>query len=167
MTSRRSSKTTGQLDESVQACAAWDAGDLRGAFRLFRKGAKAGDVSCQINLSVFYDSGIGIKANPEAALDWWQKAYEQGDASGANNIGVAMRDAGRTREAIRWFTRAIDLGDDDSALELARLRLKAGRRDDAIVLLRRVTRSKVRATPSSRDEARQLLRSLRRGRMRA
>lgn len=68
----------------------WDQGELRRAFRLFLSGAKAGDVSCQVNLGYFYDEGIGVKANPIRALFWYRKAYRAGCPEAACNIGIIL-----------------------------------------------------------------------------
>src|SRR5690349_4222867 len=65
----------------------WDRGHLISAFRLFLAGAKAGDKDSQVNVGFFYDSGVGVHPNRKKALYWYNKAYRQGDALAAYNIG--------------------------------------------------------------------------------
>jgi len=57
-----------------------DRGELKAAFRLFLAGAKAGDISCQLNLGNYYDDAKGIRRNRKAALYWYRRAYRRGDA---------------------------------------------------------------------------------------
>jgi TPR repeat protein len=58
----------------------WDRGKLKSAFRLFLRGAKAGDSGAQVNLCYFYDSALGVKPNRDLALYWYRRAYRQGSA---------------------------------------------------------------------------------------
>lgn len=109
-----------KLDEMfVRADKMWGRGQLRHAFRLFLVAAKAGDKASQLNIGYFYDNGVGIKRNREAALRWYMRAYRRGDASAASNIGTIWRDEQKHRRALSWFQRAVKLGDDGSNIEIA------------------------------------------------
>lgn len=103
-----------------RACQQWEHGKLLSAFRLFLRGAKAGDGSSQLNLGYLYDYGIGVKRNRRAAEYWYRRAYLQGVAGGANNIGTLYRDEQRPRRAFWWFRRATVLGDVGANLEIAK-----------------------------------------------
>ena len=102
----------------TQANAAWDKGDLRQAFALFMQAAKLGDVSCQLDLGYFFDQGLSVKKDKKKALEWYRRAYRQGDAGAANNIATVYRDLGDTRKMLWWFRRAAAMGDLDVLLDL-------------------------------------------------
>ncbi len=141
----------------------WKKGELRSAFRLFLNAAKLGDVTAQLDLGYFYDTGTGIKPNRSAALQWYKRAYRQGHCSAANNIGTIFRDEGDSRQAIAWFERAVSLGDIDANLEIAKVLLKEKKRaPEARLYLKRVlaAKSKVDVTKASREEAMRLLKGI-------
>ena len=145
----------------VRACTNWDDGALRSAFRLFLSGAKAGDVSSQLNLGYFYDEGIGVRVDKDKALRWYRRALAGGSVSAAGNIGLVFRDRGILPKAIKWLQRAIESGHDDSALELGKLYLKLGKERDAVKSLRIASRSQ-NVTPHTRERAQNLLRRFKR-----
>ena len=72
----------------------------------------------------FYDYGDGVKANADAALHWYRRAYRNGDYSAANNIGCIWRDRGKLGRALLWFGRAVMLGDADANLNIAKIYLR-------------------------------------------
>jgi TPR repeat protein len=109
----------------IEANAAWDKGDLQRAFTLFLQAAKMGDRSSQLDLGYFFDNGLYVKKNWREALQWYHKAYEQGDASGANNIATVYRDMGDTQKMLWWYRKAVAMGDDEVLLELGK-RYEAG-----------------------------------------
>ena len=134
-----------------------DSGDLRAAFRLFLAGAKAGDMSCQLNVGNYYDDGKGIRRNRAAGLYWYRRAYRRGDAAAANNIGILWRNEGKSKRALSWFRRAVKMGDDEANLEIAKYYL--GNKNNprkAIPHLERVCRSN-RVTKAGAEEAARLL----------
>jgi len=137
----------------------WDHGKLRSAFRLFLSGARAGDPGAQVNLGYFYDTGLGMKPNRRQALYWYKRAFQQGYAPAATNIGTIFRDQRQLKKALVWFRRAVKLGDGDANLEIAKIYLRdeeeVGR---AIPYLRRTIQARVAAvTEGSRREAQRLL----------
>ncbi len=140
-----------------RACAHWDSGAHRKAFRLFLLGAKSGDPSSQLNLGLFYDQGIGVQPDPEKALRWYKNAHRGGNTSAALNIGIVLRDQGRLAQAIRWFQRALRLGNDDTGLQLAEVYLHAGDVRRSRGYLKRVLRSS-NVTEETRRKARRYLR---------
>lgn len=102
---------------------AWEDGDLGKAFDLFRQCAELGDVPAMLNAGYFLDEGLGVKADKAAAMAWYQKAYEQGDSSAANNIAILHREQKDRAGAFEWFGKAVELGDADANVELAKIYL--------------------------------------------
>lgn len=86
---------------------AWDALDLKSAFRLFLRAAKAGEIGCQNNRGMFCADRLGAKPNRDKAY-WCRRAYR-----------LIHRAAAANR-----FERAIALGDIDTNLDLAKVYLK-------------------------------------------
>ena len=138
----------------------WRRGRLRPAFRLFLAAAKAGMAPAFSTVGQFYDRGDGIKANENAALYWYRRAYRNGDYSAANNIGCIWRDRNKLGRALLWFHRAVRLGDADANLNIAKVYLR-NKRDlgKATHYLNKTSKSRL-ATEGSREEARHLLRGL-------
>jgi uncharacterized protein len=142
----------------------WSQGRMRPAFRLFLAAAKAGIVPAFRTVGQFYDRGDGVKANQEAALYWYRRAYRHGSESAANNIGCIWRDRGKLSRAMWWLKQAVKLGDDDANLNIAKVYLRRRRNlAKAEEYLNKVCKSK-RVTRGSKEEARQLLKKLGRAR---
>jgi TPR repeat protein len=93
---------------------------LRQALALFTQAANLGDVSSQLDLGYFFDQGLSVKKDKKKALEWYRRAYRQGDAGAANNIATVYRDWGDTRKMLWWFRRAAAMGDIDVLLELGK-----------------------------------------------
>ncbi len=147
----------GEKELFMRASAAWERGDTRAAFRLFRLGATAGDASAQLNVGYMYDEGIGVRQNRQKALDWYRRAYRRGSAAAANNIGLILRDKGLHSDALRWLERAHRRGDADSGLPIAEIYLKLGDTRQAIRYLNQVRLSQA-VTAETRHRAGSLLR---------
>ena len=162
MPKRRSHNLTDKIaanDLYQRATERWRRKRLHEAFRLFLAAAKAGSEAALEPLAQFYDYGQGTKANKQAALYWYRRAYRNGGDSAANNIGCIWRDQGKTGTALWWFRRAIDLGDDDANLNIAKAYLRRRNLAKAEEYLNKVRKSK-RVTAGSKQEARQLLKKL-------
>ena len=141
----------------------WGQGHVRQAFRLYLAAAKAGMAPAFGTVGQFYDRGDGVRANENAALYWYRRAYRNGDYSAATNIGCIWRDRGKLSHALLWFHRAVKLGDSDANLNIAKIYLRDRLLSKkAIHYLKRVCKSS-QATEGSKEEARQLLRGLRNG----
>jgi TPR repeat protein len=123
MKGKRSMVDNGSQEKNClfnQANAAWDNGDMRQAFALFLQAARLGDVSSQLDLGYFFDQGLSVKKDKKKALEWYRRAYRQGDAGAANNIATIYRDLGDTRKMLWWFRRAAAMGDIDVLLDLGK-----------------------------------------------
>jgi uncharacterized protein len=138
---------------------AWRKGDLRPAFRLVLAAARAGMESAFSTVGNFYDNGIGVKTDPDAALDWYRLAYRSGDRSVANNIGCILRDRKKLGQAVGWFRRAVQQNDGDANLNLAKIYLHNGDLMRTRSYLDKTCRSPW-ATERSKEEARSLLRKM-------
>jgi hypothetical protein len=139
----------------------WKKGRLRIAFRLFLAAARAGSISALGIVGYFYDDGIGVKSNRNAALYWYKRAYRRGSALAANNIAVIWRDRHRPDRAMVWFKRAVMLGSTDSNLDIGEILLRNPRnRRRAMSYLTKTCKSRS-ATQGSREQARALLMDLR------
>lgn len=103
---------------------AWEDGDEAKAFGFFKQAADLGDIAAMLNVGYFLDEGLGVKADKAAARDWYQKAYDQGDASAANNIAILCREQNDLAGAADWFAKAAELGDGDAHVELAKIHLE-------------------------------------------
>ena len=91
-----------------------DVGELDlGRLRLL---AEQGSASAQRELGERYDAGRdGVTQDYAAAVGWYRRAADRGDARGQANLGFMYRD-GRSvpqnyEEAVRWFRRAAEQGD--------------------------------------------------------
>jgi len=103
--------------EWVEASRLWEKGKHREAFTRMSSLATSGYVFAQTTVGYFFDVGIGTRKNSSRALYWYRRAFVQGSASAANNVGTIYRDRGRRRLALHWFRRAVELGDEDASLE--------------------------------------------------
>ena len=76
-------------------------------------------------LGDLYKNGTGVVANPEAALRWFVRAAEQGDAWAQATLGRVFRDgvgAPQDREkALRWYRLSAEQGYDNAMYALGRL----------------------------------------------
>lgn len=138
---------------------AWSKGHLRPAFRFFFAAARAGMVAAFSTVGNFYDNGIGVKANPDAALYWYRLAYRNGARSVANNMGCILRDRKKVGQALKWFRRAVQQNDGDANLNIAKIYLRKGDLVRTRSYLGKTRRSQW-ATVQSKEEARLLLRKL-------
>ena len=135
---------------------AWSKGHLRPAFRFFLAAARAGMEAAFSTVGNFCHNGIGVKANPDAALYWYRLAYRSGACSVANNIGCILRDRKKFGQAIEWFQRAVQQDDGDANLNIAKIYLHKGDLVKTRSYLDKTRRSPW-ATEQSKEEARQLL----------
>jgi TPR repeat protein len=138
----------------------WDEGNERLALRFFLDAAEAGDIGAQQNAGYFYDVGIGVRPNRRKALYWYGRAYRNGYATAATNIGTIWRDSNQPRRALAWFMRAVRMGDDDANLEIAKYHLRGRNPKKAIPFLERVRRSK-KVSECSLEEASRLMKRAR------
>ena len=63
-------------------------GDFAEAYCIMRPLAESGDADSQYNIGWMYLNGYGLRVNDELALDWWQRASEQGHSDASFSIGM-------------------------------------------------------------------------------
>ncbi|HEY2468120.1 MAG TPA: hypothetical protein VGI45_09780 [Terracidiphilus sp.] len=162
---RRESRSEQAESVNLRAQAKWEAGELRSAFRLMQTAAKLGAYAAKHNLGYFYDVGIGVKRNRNAALYWYRRAFREDNVLSANNIGTIYRDEMKTSLALRWFHRAVARGDVDANLNIAKLYLnRLGDSRTAVSYLKHVLKAKggIDVTIDSQEQATALLKKLHR-----
>jgi len=117
---------------------AYDAGDFETVIEAWQRLAAAGHLEAQVSLADLYFNGLGVRADPVAAVAWYRRAAEAGDPVAQLNLGdLYARGVGVSRdtlEAFVWFDLAARQGK----------RWAAMRRDEIAAQL----------SPAQRDEAR-------------
>ena len=93
------------------AVAAYNRGEFAIAKRLWLPLAEQGDARAQLGLAVMYFLGQGVQFNMAAALEWCQKAADQGLAAAQYELGHFYEHPWRHelqnfREAARWYRKA-------------------------------------------------------------
>ena len=79
----------------------------------------------QYNLGLMYANGEGVKQDYFKAVEWIQKAAEQGNAEAQNKLGF-MYEKGQGVEqdyikAVEWYQRAAEQGHAEAQFNLDRL----------------------------------------------
>lgn len=92
------------------AMAAFDRGAYAEALPRLVALAEAGHAPAQNTLGVMHDHGLGVPADIDRAVAWFQRAAAQGDAKAQANLGV-LHEQGRgvprdLGEAVRWYRLA-------------------------------------------------------------
>jgi TPR repeat protein len=78
------------------------------AYDIWEPLAKAGEARAQFNLSVLYEQGRGIDANPTKAAYWNKQAVESGYPPALHNFGLALLAQKKNSEAIKYLREAAD-----------------------------------------------------------
>lgn len=98
------------------------AGDLDGAFLLFRAAGEKGNAEAAVIVGGFYDPASWSKetsplpaANADQAVAWYRRAAEAGDAEGQYRLGMVLK-SGKTEasdgpeQAVGWLRKAAEQG---------------------------------------------------------
>lgn len=89
-------------------------------FQSTLKTAEAGDAKAQFDAAKAYNNGEGVPKDIDKAIEWYQKAADQGNADAQNALGLAFKSAKDDIKAIEWFRKAADQGHADAQLNLGR-----------------------------------------------
>jgi len=92
----RSANPFDQFDEIAQCEKLYQARQYKQAFPVCREAAEQGHSDGQLNLGLMYQSGQGAKQDYAAAMKWYRKAAEQGNAYAQQ----------------KWYRKAAEQGDD-------------------------------------------------------
>jgi TPR repeat protein len=95
--------------------AAYKRGDFAAAKRLWLQSGEKGDAKAQFGLALIYFLGQGVNVNMAAALDWCQKAADQGLAAAQYELGQIYQhpwlpELHDFAEAARWYREAAGQG---------------------------------------------------------
>lgn len=142
-----------------EAYALYEKGMLEEAFNLFLRGAESGNTSCMIWVGVLYGDGVRKDTQNKEEISWYQRAWNKGELSAANNLAIVYKNQKHYTEAEHWFTKAIQAGDGDANLELAKMLITIGREAKEICGYLTATIESNYATEASIEEAQTLLES--------
>ena len=67
---------------------AYNKGDYKTAYRIFKPHAGRGDVDAQFSLGEMSRKGQGVLRDDAEALKWYRRAADQGHADAQNNLGI-------------------------------------------------------------------------------
>lgn len=144
-----------------------EAGDYEKALEMFRRGAQFGD-HCAFNaIGIAYDAGNGVKQDKEHAIEWFKRAYNDGEnICYCANIALTYAQIGQLEFADEWWNRAMESDDKSASLEYAKFSLKHGRYQSwqQIMGLLEVTataRARFEVSEDEKEEAQKLLNGLR------
>ena len=73
------------IDDAVDAMRS---GDFAEAYCIMRPLAESGDADSQYNIGWMYINGYGLRINDSVALQWWEKASEQGHTDASFSIAM-------------------------------------------------------------------------------
>lgn len=130
------------------------------AFSWFLKGAESGDTSCMIWVGVLYGEGVKEDTKNQNEISWYERAWNKGELSAANNLAIVYKNQKYYLEAEHWFKEAIRAGDGDANLELAKMLIALGRENTEVRNYLTATIESKYVTEASIEEAQLLLKSI-------
>lgn len=110
------------LDDGL---AAYETGDLTGAFSHFMQAAKSGDAEGQYYVGLMYFEGKGVTQSNSQAAEWFRKSAAQNNADAMTYLG-GLHEEGKgvpfsIEKAKFWFTKGAAEGDQYAKQSLKRL----------------------------------------------
>ena len=101
------------------ALTAFNAGNYDRAFELWKARAENGDIIAQNYLAIHYRLGLGVKADLQEAVRWYESAAKQGNPDAQKNLGMLYisHKLGNPNfeEAYIWLFAAYQQGNDNAA----------------------------------------------------
>ncbi|MFV9615357.1 MAG: hypothetical protein ACNYZG_05330 [Gammaproteobacteria bacterium] len=101
------------------AVTAMRTGDFAEAYCILRPLAERGDADAQYNIGWMYMNGYGLRVNDRLALEWWNKASDQGHTDASFSIAM-LYDLGDgdvpkdSKKAIDYYLIAVKEGQEDA-----------------------------------------------------
>ena len=94
------------------------------ALRLLHQAADHGFMAAEELLGIFLERGLGVgQPSPLEAIDWYEKAVEQGSLEAATNVALMYEDGigipKDSAQALRWFGRTAEGGAPKARYSLA------------------------------------------------
>lgn len=110
------------------------AGNFAEAYCVLKPHAEAGDAEAQYNIGWMYLNGYGLAMNDSLALEWWQRASEQGYTDASFSIAMLYSlGEGQVEKnmdkAIEYYLMAVEDGHEDANMII---RSMLARNDKAI-----------------------------------
>ena len=108
------------LNDAVEAMRT---GDFAEAYCIMRPLAESGDADSQYNIGWMYLNGYGLRVNDSLALEWWEKASEQGYSDASFSIGM-LYSLGEGKvpkdvdKAVDYYLKAAEHGHEDAVTML-------------------------------------------------
>ena len=104
------------LDDAVGAMRT---GNFAVAYCIMRPLADSGDADAQYNIGWMYLNGYGLRIDDSLALEWWQKASQQGHTDASFSIGMlySLGEGEVTKDldkAIDYYLLAVEDGHEDA-----------------------------------------------------
>lgn len=104
------------LDDAVGAMRT---GDFAVAYCIMRPLADSGDADAQYNIGWMYLNGYGLRIDDSLALEWWQKASQQGHTDASFSIGMlySLGEGEVTKDldkALDYYLLAMEDGHEDA-----------------------------------------------------
>jgi TPR repeat protein len=101
------------------AISAMRAGNYAEAYCVLKPYAEAGDAEAQYNIGWMYLNGYGLMMNDSIALQWWQRAHDQGYTDATFSIamlyGLGEGQVGRDMDkAVEYYLMAVEDGHEDA-----------------------------------------------------
>jgi len=112
------SQTPSQIGGAETAPAKRSSSDI---VELLKK-ASSGDISAQFEMGRAYETGNGVRENPEQAAVWYRKAAEQGNPKAQNSLGVLYWSGNGVKrdkkEAVQWYRKAARQSDANAMFNI-------------------------------------------------
>ena len=104
------------IDDAIQSMRA---GDFAEAYCILKPYAERGDAEAQYNIGWMYLNGYGLAMNDSLALEWWQRASDQGYTDASFSIAMLYSlGEGQVRKdmdkAIDYYLLAAEAGHEDA-----------------------------------------------------
>ena len=123
-----------KASDVTDAINAMRAGNFAEAYCVLKPYAESGDPEAQYNIGWMYLNGYGLMMNDKTALEWWQRASDQGYTDASFSIAMLYSlgegQVGRNMDkAIEYYLMAVEDGHEDANMII---RSMLARNDKAI-----------------------------------
>jgi TPR repeat protein len=101
-------------------------GKIEEAVKLYRRGARLGNLGSMINLASLLDDQIS-PPKPREAIYWYKRGIKAGDSTAAFNFAMHYRNLRQRRWYVHWMRVAAQMGDSDAKIFIRKLDAEANR----------------------------------------